>query len=104
MRSQPRALPQTVANNLAKEHAVLDRRRAGGVSIEEAETHAADETLRIRTQVLDAAQRAARLQVVLEAAAPQAPGRGRAALRGWPPPYAEVAIRLVRPADGGRNT
>lgn len=29
----------TVANNLAKEHAVLDRRRAGGVSIEEAEAH-----------------------------------------------------------------
>lgn len=83
----------TVANNLAKEHAVLDRRRAGGVSIEEAETHERLETLPAFDASLDAAQRAARLQVVLKQLRPKC--QAAVALRfvdGLS--YAEVAIRL----------
>src|ERR1700685_2964209 len=35
----------TVANNLVKEHAVLDRRQASGIDIDEASPHAQLETL-----------------------------------------------------------
>jgi RNA polymerase sigma factor (sigma-70 family) len=53
----------TVANNLAKEHAALDRRQAGG--IDEAPAFAQLETLPEFDGDLDATQRVARLGVVL---------------------------------------
>lgn len=55
----------TVANNLVKRHAVLDRRQATGVDIDEAATHAQLDTLPALDGDLDAAQRVARLRVVL---------------------------------------
>jgi RNA polymerase sigma factor (sigma-70 family) len=61
----------TVANNLVKEHAVLDRRRAAAVDIDEAPTHAELETLPAFDSDLDATQRAARLREVLEQLRPK---------------------------------
>src|ERR1700678_4650469 len=56
----------TVANNLVKEHAVLDRRRASGIDIDEAPAHAQLETLPEFDGELDARQRVARLGAVLK--------------------------------------
>jgi len=83
----------TVANNLVKEHAVLDRRQASGIDIEEVATHEQLETLPAFDGELDAAQRVARLQVVLEQLRP----RWQAAVElrfthGLS--YREIAIRL----------
>ena len=83
----------TVANNLVKEHAVLDRRQASGINIEEVATHEQLETLPAFDGELDAAQRVARLQVVLEQLRP----RWQAAVElrfthGLP--YREIALRL----------
>ena len=83
----------TVANNLVKEHAVLDRRQASGIDIEQVATHEQLETLPAFDGELDAAQRVARLQVVLEQLRP----RWQAAVElrfthGLS--YREVAIRL----------
>jgi RNA polymerase sigma-70 factor (ECF subfamily) len=83
----------TVANNLVKEHAVLERRQASGIDIEEVATHEQLETLPAFDGELDAAQRVARLQVVLEQLRP----RWQAAVElrfthGLS--YREVAIRL----------
>jgi RNA polymerase sigma-70 factor (ECF subfamily) len=61
----------TVANNLVKENAVLDQRRAGSVDIEEA---AAQEQLGVLPSFdgdLDLAQRGARLQAVLKQLSPK---------------------------------
>jgi RNA polymerase sigma factor (sigma-70 family) len=61
----------TVANNLVKEHAVLDRRQASGVDIEEVATH---EQLASRPAFdgdLDEMQRAERLRVVLKQLRPK---------------------------------
>jgi len=55
----------TVANNLVKEHAVLEHRRASGIDIEEAPRHEALETLPAFDSHLDLTQRAGRLKVVL---------------------------------------
>ena len=55
----------TVANNLVKEHAVLERRRASSIDIDEAPAHEQLETLPAFDGDLDANQRAARLRVVL---------------------------------------
>ena len=55
----------TVANNLVKENAVLDRRRASAIDIDEAPAYSELETLPAFDADLDAAQRAARLKVVL---------------------------------------
>jgi RNA polymerase sigma-70 factor (ECF subfamily) len=55
----------TVANNLVKEHAVLDRRQASGIDIDEAPVHEQLETLPQFDVDLDATQRIARLGVVL---------------------------------------
>jgi len=61
----------TVANNLVKEHAVLDRRQASGIDIEEVATHEQLETLPAFDGELDAAQRVARLRVVLKQLRPK---------------------------------
>src|SRR5882724_9524755 len=53
----------TVANNLVKEHAVLDRRQASGIDIDEAPAHVQLETLPAFDGDLDASQRIARLGV-----------------------------------------
>jgi RNA polymerase sigma-70 factor (ECF subfamily) len=55
----------TVANNLVKEHAVLDHRQACGIDIEEAPRHEALETSPAFDSHLDATRRAERLKVVL---------------------------------------
>src|SRR5271170_3019958 len=66
----------TVANNLVKEHAVLDRRQASGIDIDTAPAHEHLETLPAFDGDLDAAQRLARLEVVMD----QLPPKWRAAV------------------------
>src|SRR5580704_12135699 len=61
----------TVANNLVKEHAVLDRRRASGIDIDEAPPHEQLETLPEFDGELDTRQRVARLGVVLKQLRPK---------------------------------
>ena len=61
----------TVANNLVKEHAVLERRQAGNVNIDAAPPHEQLETLPAFDGDLDASQRAARLRVVLKQLRPK---------------------------------
>jgi RNA polymerase sigma-70 factor (ECF subfamily) len=82
-----------VANNLVKEQAVLDRRQASGIGIDELATREQLETLPAFDGELDAAQRAARLRNVLRHLRP----RWQAALElrfthGLS--YREIAIRL----------
>jgi RNA polymerase sigma factor (sigma-70 family) len=66
----------TVANNLVKEHAVLEHRQAACIDIDEAPVHEQLETLPEFDLDLDASQRAARLAVVLK----QLSAKGRAAV------------------------
>jgi RNA polymerase sigma factor (sigma-70 family) len=61
----------TVANNLVKEHAVLERRQASGIDIDEAPAHERLETLPEFDGDLDARQRVARLGVVLKQLRPK---------------------------------
>ena len=61
----------TVANNLVKEHAALDRRQANGIDIEEAPAHEELETLPAFDGELDAIQRVARLGIVLKQLRPK---------------------------------
>ena len=61
----------TVANNLVKEHAALDRRQASGIDIDEAPAHERLETLPEFDGDLDASQRVARLGVVLQQLRPK---------------------------------
>jgi hypothetical protein len=61
----------TVANNLVKEHAVLDRRQASGIDIHEAARHEQLEVLPAFEGDLDTAQRAARLRFVRLGVSPQ---------------------------------
>jgi RNA polymerase sigma-70 factor (ECF subfamily) len=61
----------TVANNLVKEHAVLDRRQASGIDIDEAPVHQQLETLPEFDGDLDTRQRIARLGVVLQQLRPK---------------------------------
>jgi RNA polymerase sigma-70 factor (ECF subfamily) len=83
----------TVANNLVKEHAVLDRQRASGVDIDEASVQQQLGELPMFDGQLDANQRVARLRVVLA----QLPPKCRAAVilqyrHGLS--YQEIADRL----------
>jgi RNA polymerase sigma factor (sigma-70 family) len=83
----------TVANNLVKEHAVLERRRASGIDIDEVEADEQLEVLPAFERDLDQAQRAARLRVVLKQLRPKC--QAAVALRfthGLS--YREVALRL----------
>jgi RNA polymerase sigma factor (sigma-70 family) len=61
----------TVANNLVKENAVLDRRQASAIDIDEAPAHEQLETLPEFGGELDARQRIARLGVVLKQLRPK---------------------------------
>src|SRR5277367_4773490 len=61
----------TVANNLVKEHAVLDRRQASGIDIDDAPAHERLETLPEFDVELDARQRIVRLGVVLQQLSPK---------------------------------
>jgi RNA polymerase sigma factor (sigma-70 family) len=60
----------TVAHNLVKEHAVLDRRRAAATAIDGAAAEEQLGTLPAFDAELDATQRAARLKVVLQQLSP----------------------------------
>ena len=83
----------TVANNLVKEHALLERRQASGINIDEAATQEEFEVLPAFEGEVDASKRAARLQVVLKQLRPKC--QAAVALRfthGLS--YREVAIRL----------
>jgi RNA polymerase sigma factor (sigma-70 family) len=61
----------TVASNLVKEHAVLDRRQASGIDIDEAPAHEQLETLPEFDGELDTRRRVARLGVVLKQLRPK---------------------------------
>jgi RNA polymerase sigma factor (sigma-70 family) len=61
----------TVANNLVKENAVLERRQASGIDIEEAPPHERLETLPEFDGELDTKQRVTRLGVVLKQLSPK---------------------------------
>ena len=61
----------TVANNLVKEHAVLERRQASGIDIDEAPAHEQLETLPALGGDLDAAQRVLRLGTILQQLRPK---------------------------------
>jgi RNA polymerase sigma factor (sigma-70 family) len=61
----------TVANNLVKEHAALDRRQASDIDIDQAPAHERLETLPQFDGDLDASQRVARLGVVLQQLRPK---------------------------------
>jgi RNA polymerase sigma factor (sigma-70 family) len=61
----------TVANNLVKEHAALDQRQTNSVDIDEAPPHSQLETMPAFDGDLDAAQRVARLGVVLRQLRPK---------------------------------
>jgi len=83
----------TVANNLVKEHSVLDQRRAGDLDIEAAPPHEQLETLPAFEGELDAVQRITRLRSVLTQLRPKC--RAAVVLRfthGLT--YREIAIRL----------
>lgn len=83
----------TVANNLAKEHAVFDRRRASSVDIEDAEAQEQLERLPAFDGELDQALRTARLLVVLKQLSPKC--QAAVALRFTENlSYREVAVRL----------
>jgi RNA polymerase sigma factor (sigma-70 family) len=83
----------TVANNLVKEHAVLDRRQASSIDIDEVATHEQLETLPGFDGDFDAAQRVARLRVVLRQLRPKC--QAAVVLRFTQGlSYREVAIRL----------
>jgi len=83
----------TVANNLVKEHAVLDRRQASSVDIDEAPARVQLETLPAFDGDLDATQRVARLGVVLKQLRPKC--RAAVELRFTHElTYREIAIHL----------
>jgi len=83
----------TVAYNLVKEHAVLDRRQASGVDIDETAMQEQLATLPAFDGDLDATQRVARLGVVLTQLRPKC--RAAVELRfAQGLPYREVAMHL----------
>jgi RNA polymerase sigma-70 factor (ECF subfamily) len=83
----------TVANNLVKEHAVIDRRRAGSVDIEEIAAHEQLEVLPTFEGDVDEMQRVVRLRAVLKQLRPKC--RAAVALRFTDGlSYREIALRL----------
>jgi RNA polymerase sigma factor (sigma-70 family) len=83
----------TVANNLVKEHAVLERRRASNVDIDEAPEQEQLQTLPEFDGELDARQRVARLGAVLKQLRPKC--RTAVVLRFTHElSYREIAIHL----------
>src|SRR5438309_7834895 len=86
----------TVANNLVKEHAALDRRQASGIDVDQAPAHEQLETLPEFDGDLDARQRDARLGVVLKQLRPKC--RAAVGLRFTHElTYREIAIHLGVP-------
>lgn len=83
----------TVANNLVKEHAVLERRRASGIDIDEVTSHEQLEVLPPTEGELDAAQRTARLRDLLTELGPKCQAAVRLRFTDGLS-YREVAIRL----------
>jgi RNA polymerase sigma factor (sigma-70 family) len=82
-----------VANNLVKEHAVLDRRQASGIDIDAAPAHEQLETLPAFDGNLDTTQRVARLGVVLQQLRPKC--RAAVVLRFTHElTYREIAVHL----------
>lgn len=61
----------TVANNLVKEHAVLDQKQANGIDIDDAPAHERLETLPAFDGEIDAKRRVERLGVVLKQLRPK---------------------------------
>jgi RNA polymerase sigma factor (sigma-70 family) len=83
----------TVANNLVKEHAVLERRQASGIDIDEAPAQEQLQTLPAFDGELDAKQRVARLDVVLKQLRPKC--RAAVVLRFTHElSYREIAVHL----------
>src|SRR6202051_2501173 len=83
----------TVANNLVKEHAVLERRQVSSIDIDEAQTQEQLQTLPAFDGELDARQRVARLGVVLKQLRPKC--RAAVVLRFTHElSYREIAIHL----------
>lgn len=83
----------TVANNLAKEHAVLERRRASAVDIDEAGADASLQTLPMYEKDLDGMQRRSRLHTVLAQLSPKC--RAAVVLQySQDLTYQEIAARL----------
>ena len=83
----------TVANNLVKEHAVLERRQASGIDIDEAPAQEQLQMLPAFDGELDAGQRVARLNVVLKQLRPRC--RTAVVLRFTHElSYREIAIHL----------
>jgi len=83
----------TVANNLVKEHGVLDRRRSSSVDIDEVASHEQLETVPAFDGELDEGRRVARLQVVLRQLSPKC--QAAVALRFTDGlTYREVAVQL----------
>ncbi len=83
----------TVANNLVKEHAVLERRQASGIDIDEAATQEQLQMLPAFDGELDAGQRVARLNVVLKQLRPKC--RAAVVLRFTHElSYREIAVHL----------
>ena len=85
----------TVANNLVKEHAVIERRQASGIDIDEAPAHERLETLPAFDGELDAARRSLRLGTVLQQLRPKC--RAAMELRFTH----ELSYREIRPAPRG---
>ena len=83
----------TVANNLAKDHAVLDRRRAGAIDVDGAGVDASLQTLPAYEKELDGMQRTSRLKTVLAQLSPKC--RAAVVLQyGQGLTYQEIAVRL----------
>jgi RNA polymerase sigma factor (sigma-70 family) len=83
----------TVANNLVKEHAVLDRRQAAGIGIDDAPAQEQLQTLPAFDGDLDTRQRLVRLGVVLQQLGPKC--RAALVLRFTHElSYREIAVHL----------
>jgi len=83
----------TVANNLVKEHAVLERRRANGIDIDQMPTEQQLEVLPTFDGDLDTAQRVERLRAVMKQLRPKC--QAAVALRFMHGlSYPEIASRL----------
>lgn len=82
-----------VASNLAKEHAILERRRASAIDIDEAEMDASLQTLPGYEKELDQMQRTSRLHTVLAQLSPKC--RAAVVLQyAEDLTYQEIALRL----------
>jgi RNA polymerase sigma-70 factor (ECF subfamily) len=82
-----------VANNLAKEHAVLDHRRATAIDVDEAGPDTSLQTLPAYEKELDGMQRTSRLHTVLAQLSPKC--RAAVVLQyGQGLTYQEIALQL----------